>query len=264
MIHTTVIQVPAPVAPAGDRTRMVDDLVADTDVPNGGIIVIPEFALTGYDLAYDQHELAAEANDTIAYLKDLAVRTGNAVVTALPRDTGVAIEDASVVVGSDGSVAFGGKHFLWGEEARYFCPSASPGLLVPTPSAVVGVVICYEAGFPETVRRLALDGAEVIAIPAAFGHARRHIWDVLTVSRAVENGCIVAAAGLCGTNDAGARFAARSTVVDPRGERLTVLDDGPGAVAVSIERDTIRASRAEVPYLADIRRMQERISATRP
>ena len=61
-----------------------------------------------------------------------------------------------------------------------------------------GVMVCYEIAFPEVARALALSGARLLIVPAAFGKSRVRIWQIATVSRAIENGCYLAAAGHAG------------------------------------------------------------------
>ena len=73
--------------------------------------------------------------------------------------------------------------------------SCGPG---GSPAGRAASPICYELGFPEVARSLALAGARLLLVPAAFGAARARIWDVLTRARAIENGCYVAAAGQSG------------------------------------------------------------------
>ncbi|WP_194852818.1 carbon-nitrogen hydrolase family protein [Nocardia sp. SYP-A9097] len=222
------------------------------------LVVIPEFAITGYNLDFDYVALAGHtAEPTIDALRRLARKHTVTLATAIPHlDANGDLRDASLVTTPDGGIHLGGKRYLWGDEHDRFEPAARSGLLVPTPVGLLGVVVCYEAGFPETVRELARAGAELIAVPAAFGHARLHIWRLLARARAVENGCIVAAAGLCGENAAGVRFAGHSTIADPTGRRLAELDELPGRALVRIERDAVARARLEVPYLADLERLE--------
>lgn len=221
------------------------------------LVVLPEFAVTGYDLELDYRALARNtAEPTIEWLRHLAVTHRATVVTAIPRlDEAGTLRDASVVVTPEGTAHLGGKRYLWGAERGVFESAPRSGLLTSTPVGMLGVVVCYEAGFPETVRELARAGADLIAVPAAFGLARLHIWRLLTRARAAENGCIVVAAGLCGGNRSGSKFAGHSTIVDPYGRRLTELGTEPGRAIARIPAEAVGLARAEVPYLADLERL---------
>jgi len=75
----------------------------------------------------------------------------------------------------------------------------------------VGLTICYDLRFPELYRSLALRGAELLLVPAAFTEATgRDHWEVLLRARAIENGCFVVAAAqwACTAAIAGATDAA--------------------------------------------------------
>ncbi|MBF0659894.1 carbon-nitrogen hydrolase family protein [Rhodococcus sp. (in: high G+C Gram-positive bacteria)] len=237
------------------------DMVAETvrrlAAEGSDIIVLPEFFATGYDLEGDIRSIAEEVpGRTSDALADLAAQTGTVLVTALPHRTPEGtVTDSSLVVGPDGLLALGHKRFLWGQENSVFTPGAQSGLLVPTPFGTIGVVICYEAGFPETVRDLARRGADIIAVPSAFGHPRLHVWKLLTRSRALENGVVVAAAGLTGRTGGGPRFAGHSVIVGPRGRTIAELDESVGAVAAVVARNSLSEARREVPYLQDLLRL---------
>lgn len=219
------------------------------------IIVIPEFAMTGYDLAIDQRAVAGDAALRARHmLGQWSVANRVTLVTALPQlDDDGGLYDASIVLAADGRQFVGAKRFLWGDERTIFAAGRGTALLAEVDGITIGVPICYEIGFPEVVRELVLAGAEIIAVPAAFGRPRRHVWELFTSARAVENGCIVAGAGLCGENVRGQPFAGHSTVVDPFGRRLVQLGDDPASAGAVIDLEDIGRARAQLPYLDDLR-----------
>jgi predicted amidohydrolase len=256
-IGVAVLQTPA--QPPDWRAGLdgIDRGVAQLADAGADLVVVPEFAVTGYDLRLDYAALAKEsAAPTIERLSATAQRHGVTVVTALPHiDAAGALRDASLVATADGHAQVGAKRYLWGGEREIFEPGPTRGLLVHTAAATIGVAICYEAGFPETARALAQAGAEILAVPAAFGRTRLHVWQLLVRARAVENGCVVAAAGLCGTNAAGVPFAGHSTIVAPDGSPRATLEHSPGMECVHIDLAEITRARTELPYLADLRRL---------
>ncbi|WP_206492899.1 carbon-nitrogen hydrolase family protein [Rhodococcus sp. KRD162] len=220
------------------------------------IIVLPELFASGYDL--DGVEALAESvpGPTSVALGELAAETDTVLVTAIVfRDSAGVVFDSSLVVGPDGLLALGHKRFLWDREKTVFTPGAESGLLVSTPFGNIGVVVCYEAGFPETVRDLVQRGADVIAVPSAFGHVRLHVWKLLTRSRALENGVVVAAAGLTGQTGDGPRFAGHSVIVGPQGRTIVEMDESVGSVSATVTRRELLDARDEVPYLKDLARL---------
>ena len=73
------------------------------------------------------------------------------------------------------------------------------------------------------------------------------IWQIATISRAIENGCYLAAAAQAGGNGT-TQFAGHSRIVDPAGEVLA--DAGDRAEMLSAELrprlvDEVRAGRAD-------------------
>ncbi|MCR2110255.1 carbon-nitrogen hydrolase family protein [Campylobacter upsaliensis] len=58
--------------------------------------------------------------------------------------------------------------------------------------------MCYEIGFSEGVRFLALQGTQILIYPAAFGVARSYVWDLASRARTLESGFFVVAANRCG------------------------------------------------------------------
>ncbi|WP_370499948.1 carbon-nitrogen hydrolase family protein [Mycolicibacterium sp. jd] len=227
--------------------------VAELAEQGAGLVVLPELFASGYDLDMD---LAAAGDSSDAHINTLTswARTHDLVLATalLTRSPGGEFIDLAVVIGPDGLLASASKRFLWGGERRTFSRRVEPGALVKTPCGTIGVAICYEAGFPEVVRDLALRGADIIAIPAAFGRRRLYAWELLTRSRALENGCFVAAAGLTGANPGGADFAGHSRVISPTGDILAGLARSEGTALASIDLADIDRSRAEIPYLSDL------------
>ncbi len=54
----------------------------------------------------------------------------------------------------------------------------------------VGLGICYEIGFSESARFLALQGAQILIYPAAFGVARSYVWDLASRARLWRAGAL--------------------------------------------------------------------------
>ena len=67
-----------------------------------------------------------------------------------------------------------------------------------------GLTICYDLRFPELYRILALEGAELVTVPAAFTlFTGKDHWEILISARAIENQCYVAAANQWGAHAPG-------------------------------------------------------------
>ena len=117
---------------------------------------------------------------------------------------------------------------------------------------IFGLTICYDLRFPALYRALALAGAEVMTIPAAFtrptGEAH---WEVLLRARAIETGCFILAPAQGGDHEDGRRTWGRSMIVGPWGEVLAVLDhDAPGVLFADLDLSAVGRARAAIPQLS--------------
>lgn len=114
----------------------------------------------------------------------------------------------------------------------------------------IGMSICYDLRFPELYRRLALDGASIVAVPAAFTAATgRDHWEPLLRARAIENQCFVVAANQVGTHANGTVSYGRSMIVDPWGIVQAQAPDAPGVVLADLDLASLAATRRRLPAL---------------
>ena len=118
----------------------------------------------------------------------------------------------------------------------------------------LGMSICYDLRFPELYRILAVRGAHVIAVPAAFTLATtRDHWETLVRARAIENQAFLVAANQVGEHPAGQRSGGRSMVVDPWGVVLAQAPDGEGHILADLDLGRQEEIRASLPALANRR-----------
>ncbi len=118
----------------------------------------------------------------------------------------------------------------------------------------LGLSICYDLRFPELYRVLAVGGARVIALPAAFTLATtRDHWETLVRARAIENQAFVIAANQVGAHPGGHRSGGRSMIVDPWGVVLAQAPDHEGHIVAELDLERQREIRASLPSLANRR-----------
>ena len=109
-----------------------------------------------------------------------------------------------------------------------------------------GIQACYDLRFPETTRRLAVAGADVVCLPAEWvrGPLKEFHWRTLATARAIENTVYVAAAGHTPPVGVG-----NSMLVDPTGICLAGLAEDAGVAVARFSADRIRAVRTTNPSL---------------
>ena len=117
----------------------------------------------------------------------------------------------------------------------------------------LGLTICYDLRFPELYRILALRGARIIAIPAAFTRVTGEAhWEILLRARAIENQVFVIAPGQGRLPGPDRDSYGNSMIVDPWGEVLARAG-GEGACFVAADLDLARQDeiREKLPSLTN-------------
>jgi deaminated glutathione amidase len=116
----------------------------------------------------------------------------------------------------------------------------------------VGLTVCYDLRFPELYRILALQGAELVTVPAAFTlYTGKDHWELLLRARAVENQCYVLAANEWGVHEGGKQSYGRSSIVDPWGVVLAQAPDEDCVIAAEIDKARLEQVRHDLPSLAN-------------
>jgi deaminated glutathione amidase len=121
-------------------------------------------------------------------------------------------------------------------------------------AAKLGLSVCYDVRFPELYRLLALRGAEILAVPAAFTlQTGKDHWEILLRARAVENQAFVIAPAQWGQKADGRWTYGRSMIVDPWGTVLATCPDRDGYALATLDLDYLDRFRTEFPALANRR-----------
>ncbi|AFJ47809.1 deaminated glutathione amidase [Shimwellia blattae] len=126
---------------------------------------------------------------------------------------------------------------------------ALPGL-IDVAGIKTGVMTCYDLRFPELALNLALQGAELLVVPAAWlrGPLKEQHWATLLSARALDTTCYLAAAGECGSRNIG-----QSRIVDPMGVVLAAAAEQPQIIWADIDAARITNVRRQLPVLANRR-----------
>ena len=102
-------------------------------------------------------------------------------------------------------------------------------------------VVCYDIRFPESLRRLALEGVELMFVPAAWPMKRLEHWRILNRARAIENQMFVAA-----VNSGG-----HSLAIDPWGEILVECNAGDEVLTVELDLEIKKTIGRTMNVFAD-------------
>jgi predicted amidohydrolase len=111
-------------------------------------------------------------------------------------------------------------------------------------------ILLYNLRFPEIFRKLTLEGAKLIFVPAEFPNPKRKTWKTLIRARAIENQVIVVAVNRIGEGQQNSFFG-YSMITD--GETKEVLSDLPMVRTIEVELSVINKIREKLPTLEDRR-----------
>ncbi|NCC45033.1 MAG: carbon-nitrogen hydrolase family protein [Clostridia bacterium] len=239
------------------------DLARQASESGANLICLPETFVTGYNLdvfGNDIGSLAQESGEKVlTALKEFAKEHHVYMMASVaywhtkpdkceekkPNISAFFIDDTGSLMG------IYDKNHLFGDEKLYFSKGTSYPVF-DTPFGRIGIMLCYDANFPEPARILALQGAQIILCPAAWRVQDIRLFDMIMPQRAAENVCYVCAVNRFG-DDAGRYNPGHSMVCTPDGKLQAFLGEAEGIVYADIDSDITDALRQEIPYLDDLR-----------
>ncbi|MBS1878154.1 MAG: carbon-nitrogen hydrolase family protein [Actinobacteria bacterium] len=173
------------------------------------------------------------------------------------------LRNTSLHIGPDGELkaVYRKMHMFDADlDGREYCESAveEPGEEIVTSVTAdgveLGLSICYDVRFPELYRALALRGARILLVPAAFKvPTTRDHWEILLRARAIEQQAFVIGANQIGPHPGDMRSGGRSLIADPWGIVLATAPDRVGYVVADLDLEAQERIRRELPSLANAR-----------
>ena len=216
----------------GNLNRMIDK-VRETRQAGAKLTVFPECALAGY--CYDSLDEARPYAETIpgpsvnkmaAVCKELG---GFVVFGMLERD-GDRLFNALALVGPDGLVGSYRKiHMPYLGIDRFANYGDRPFAVHEIDGVKIGLSICYDGGFPEPARCMALLGADLIVLPTNWPTNAEPAADYAINTRALENTIYFASCDRIGI-ERGVSFIGKSRICDPLGKTITMADHANEAI----------------------------------
>ncbi len=242
---------------AGNAARSVAAVHAAV-ADGADIVVLPELCTSGYVFT-DAAEARAAALPADHHLFDAwsaSLGESGAVLVAGFAELGAddRVYNSAAVVDASGVLAVYRKTHLWDREKLWFTPgSAVPGV-VSTAHGRLGVLICYDAEFPELTRHLALAGADLLVVPTNWPLVDRPAGErapevTIAMATARINRLPMALCDRTGT-ERGQQWTAGSAIVDEQGWVVAAADPDAGPTAVTAELDLTRGRDKQLTVLA--------------
>jgi len=189
------------------------------------LLVLPEFFATGYQFI-SAEEVAGLAEPipkghTTEFLLDLSHKKGIYIVAGIAEKDGDKFYNSAVLTGPEGLIGVYRKTHLYYEEKLYFTPGDTGFRVWGTKIGHIGIMICFDWFFPESMRSLSLLGAEVVAHPANL--VLPYCPDAM-LTRCLENRVYSVTANRIGSEERKEghplTFIGKSEIVSPRGNIL--------------------------------------------
>ena len=178
---------------------------------NSDVILLPELWTTGYYPTPVEKFADIDGKRTIEFLCAAAKKFSvNIIGGSVIVESGGKIFNRCIVVNRRGEVTatYDKTHlFSFAHEDDVF-NAGDKISVVELDGVKCGLAICYDLRFPEFIRKIALTGAEIIFIPAAWSLKRLMPRQILTKARAIENQIFIVFANSSG----------KSEIVNPLGE----------------------------------------------
>lgn len=227
------------------------------------LTVFPECALTGY--CYESLDEARPVAEPIPgpsseRMTELCRRYNCFVIYGLLESDGDRIFNAAVLVGPDGVVdSYRKIHLPFLGIDRFATPGDRPFAVQDIGLMRLGMNICYDGSFPEASRVLALQGADLIALPTNWPPGAACAAECTVPTRALENNIYYMAINRVG-EERGFPFIGQSQIADVNGSLLASAKHTDEAVLYA-EIDPARARNkhiVRVPGKHEIDRFKDR------
>lgn len=232
-------------------------LIEDISRKGAQIACLPELFLTGYDMdnkylyskeffmQYDKliiEELTrvSKTNNIYVILPVLVIKYG------MKYNSAIFFDNKGRIIGSYD------KTHLFENERRVFDRGGSLKVW-DTEIGKIGIMICYDAGFPEVSRILKLKGAEIVFCPSAWRIQDKEIWDINILQRAIENRMFVVGVNSV-TKTSKLHLFGCSKVVSPEGKVVCEIGiDKEESVICEVDLDMVYKYTSLDDYLKDRR-----------
>ncbi len=221
------------------------------------LLVLPEALLARNDTDPDLSVKSAQPLDGGFLTLLLAESARNAMTTVLtlhvPSTAGRAVNTLVALRGGKIVEQYAKLH-LYDAFSIQESKLVDAGTIVPPLIEIegiqLGLMTCYDLRFPELAINLALAGAQVLVLPAAWvrGPLKEHHWSTLLAARALDTTCYVVAAGECGNKNIG-----QSRVIDPLGVTVAAAAETPALLIAEVSPQRIAYARQQLPVLRNRR-----------
>lgn len=239
-------------ATTDEALQRLDATAARAREGGADLLVCPEMGLTGYAIGPDAVLALAEASEgpLSAAVAAIARRHRLAIVYGYPErhPAGGKPYNAVQAIGPDGTVLgrYRKTHLYGALDAAQFSAGDAAAQVFVWAGWRLGLLICYDVEFPETVRLLALQGVDVVLVPTANMRPFDEVPQLLVPARACENRVVVAYANACGSEPP-MHYGGLSTLAGPDGVPLARADRNESLLITRLRAADLQQARESSP-----------------
>jgi predicted amidohydrolase len=233
------------------RLERLGAALADPAAAGADLLVCPELFMSGYAIGDALLRFAEPADGPFAAaVARLAQANGKAILYGYPERDGAHVYNSAICFGPQGDRLANHRKLVLppGFETNIFARGDS--LTFFTLGGVkFGLLVCYDAEFPEAVRAMSLS-AEIVVAPTALKDIWKSVATRMMPTRAFENGVYLAYVNHAGREGA-VTYYGGSCVVGPDGEDVVRAGAGEEILVAEIDPAAVVAARKRLPYLED-------------
>jgi predicted amidohydrolase len=241
MVCIACCQIDPTIGDLAGNAAAIEAQIRDAVAVGADVIVLPELATSGYMFADAEEARAVALTPTDPAFAKWSAAAGNSIVIGGFCELGddARLYNSAVMVDADGVIACYRKTHLWDREKLIFTQGDALPPVIKTRHGAVAVMVCYDLEFGELTRKVALNGAELIAAPVNWPLFPRpegeHPGEVITaMSTARTNKVAIACCDRAGV-ERGQQWTEGTAIIGPDG--WVVASAGPGAGTAVAEVD---------------------------
>ncbi|GAB4266838.1 MAG: carbon-nitrogen family hydrolase [Candidatus Promineifilaceae bacterium] len=233
----------------------VQDLAVKAHEIGADVLVLPELWPTGYDLERADQYASSLDEGLFTVVSQLAHTYNLHIIGSMLSLIGAGqFGNTAVFFNNQGQRIghYSKAHLFRLMDEDQFLTAGDRLTLVQTQWGTMGLSICYDLRFPELYRTYALNGAQLVFVPAEWPHPRLAHWRTLLRARAIENQMFVVACNRVGESK-GTHFFGHSAIIDPWGETVVEGDETAELLTAVIDLNVVAEVRQKIPVFADRR-----------
>lgn len=243
-----------------ESKEKAERMVTEAAENGAKVVVLPEMWNTPYSNDYFREYAEPEGGQTVRFMSKLAedndIYLIGGSISELEDDkvynTSFCFNRNGELIGKHRKVHLfdidvaGGIRFMESD-------TLTPGnrtTVIETEYCKIGIAICYDVRFPELSRNMALEGAELIVLPAAFNMTTGPVhWDLTMRARALDNQVYYAACAPARDVKGVYQSYGNSCIVSPWGDFVAHADEKESIIYGNIDLDHVKAVRRQLPLL---------------